>query len=78
MRHSLAIMLCTACFLGACASAPQRPAMHAGESADSKYAGNDLLYAVAWMQTSIEHDLVYAGIYKMAETQLLAALADPH
>lgn len=75
MRH-LALVAILA-LLTACASAPPKPAMYAGESAPSKYAGNDLLNATAWMQTSIEHDLVYAQIYKMAEGKLLAALADP-
>jgi len=64
--------------LAACASAPpQKPAMHAGESPASQYAGNDLLNATVWMQTGIEHDLVYAEIYRLAEAKLLAALADP-
>lgn len=70
--------LLAATLLAACASAPsQKPAMYAGESASPKYAGNDLLNATVWMQTSIEHDLVYAEIYKMAEAKLLAGLADP-
>lgn len=70
--------LLAATLLAACASAPsQKPAMYAGESASSEYAGNDLLNATVWMQTSIEHDLVYAEIYKMAEAKLLAGLADP-
>ncbi len=75
MRH-LALVAILA-LLAACAGTSPKPAMHAGESANSKFAGNDLLYAVAWMQTSIEHDLVYAQIYKMAEAKLLDALADP-
>lgn len=77
MRHWFFIVLCVAGLLAACTSAPPKPAMYAGESTSSKYAGNDLLYAVAWMQASVEHDLVYAQTYAMAERQLLAALADP-
>lgn len=75
MRRFIPLLCAT--LLAACASAPpQKPAMYADASAASKYAGNDLLNATAWMQTSIEHDLVYAEIYKMAEGKLLAALAD--
>ncbi|MBU6198790.1 MAG: acid phosphatase [Xanthomonadaceae bacterium] len=66
-----------AAVLAGCAGAAQKPAMYAGASASSKYAGNDLLNAAVWMQTSVEHDLVYAEIYRMAEGKLLAALGDP-
>lgn len=67
-----------ALLLAACASTPPKaPAMYAGESAGSQLAGNDLLYATAWMQTSIEHDLTYVEIYRSAEQKLVQALADP-
>ena len=76
LRHLFLLIL--ASLLAACASAPPKaPAMYAGESASSQLAGNDLLYATAWMQTSIEHDLVYAEIYRIAEQKLVLALADP-
>ncbi len=77
MSLRIVLPLSATLWLAACASTPQKPAMYAGESATSTYAGNDLLNATAWMQTSIEHDLVYAEIYRMAEGKLLAALADP-
>ncbi len=78
MRHRLSVILACVFALAACASAPPKtPAMYAGESASSQFTGNDLLYATAWMQTSIEHDLVYAEIYRMAEQKLVQALADP-
>lgn len=78
MSLRIVLSLSTAILLTACASAPpQKPAMYAGQAASAKYVGNDLLNATAWMQTSIEHDLVYAQIYRMAEPKLLAALTDP-
>ncbi|MGH8041733.1 MAG: 5'-nucleotidase, lipoprotein e(P4) family [Rudaea sp.] len=78
MHHRLSMILTCAFALAACASAPPKtPAMYAGESPSSQLAGNDLLYATAWMQTAIEHDLVYTEIYRMAEQKLVQALADP-
>ncbi|MBS0571268.1 MAG: acid phosphatase [Proteobacteria bacterium] len=78
MRRLALLPVFAAALLTACASAPtQKPAMYAGESATSKPAGNDLLDATVWMQTSIEHDLVYAEIYRMAQAKLLEAIADP-
>lgn len=75
LRHLFLLTLTT--LLSACATTPSKiPAMHAGESPSSQFAGNDLLYATAWMQTSIEHGLVYAQVYRMAEPKLLQAIAD--
>lgn len=39
-------------------------------------APNDLLDAVAWTQSSIEHDLVFREIYRDAQQKLLQALHD--
>lgn len=78
MRH-LSLPIACALLLAACASAPSpKPAMYAGEAAGGGLPGNDLLYAVAWMQTGIEHDLVYEQTYRTARQKLLQALADPH
>lgn len=58
--------------LAGCAAAPQRlapPAPTAGADAN--------LNAVAWTQTSVEHDLVYRSVYRGASDRLLQALADP-
>ena len=58
--------------LAACAAAPQRTTPAAGTSgADAN------LNAVAWMQTSVEHDLVYRSVYRGASDRLLQALVDP-
>lgn len=77
MRRYAPLAVCVI-LLAACASTPQpKPAMYATPSAASKFAGNDLLYAVAWMQTSIEHDLVYQQTYRNAREKLVKALADP-
>src|SRR5487761_2537332 len=78
MRCQSVIVVCIAALLGACASTPQKtPAMYSGESTSSKYVGDDRLDAVVWMQTGIEHDLIYAQIYRIAQEKLLQALADP-
>ena len=39
---------------------------------------NDLLDAVAWTETSVEHNLVFREIYRAAEGKLLEALHDKH
>ena len=39
--------------------------------------GLENLNAVAWMQASAEHDLVYLEVFRSAGEKLLAALADP-
>jgi acid phosphatase len=39
--------------------------------------GRENLNAVAWMQASAEHDLVYREVFRSAGEKLLAALADP-
>jgi acid phosphatase len=38
---------------------------------------SDALDSTAWTQTAIEHDLIYQEVYREAERQLSAALADP-
>ena len=64
--------------LGACAGAPPPKSPPSSVvAATPRQPAHDLLQAVAWMQTSIEHDLVYAQTYRMAQDKLLQALADP-
>jgi 5'-nucleotidase (lipoprotein e(P4) family) len=78
MRRLAAIVF-VASLLSACASTPHtQPAIYADASASAKYAGDDRLNAVLWMQTAIEHDLVYREVYHLAEQKLVQALADPH
>lgn len=56
--------------LAGCAATPQR-------SAPPAHAGDANLNAVAWIQTSVEHDLVYRSVFRAASDQLARALADP-
>jgi acid phosphatase len=78
MRYRFAGPLCVALLLGACASTPpSKPAIYSGAPSNANYAGDDRLNAVAWMQTAIEHDLVYREVYRLAKQQLVQALADP-
>lgn len=77
MRICRLATLCTTLLLVACSAAPSKPAMYPGAQASADIPGNDQLYAVAWMQTSIEHDAAYAQTWRMAQDKLLAALADP-
>lgn len=58
--------------IAGCAASPQRLTPVAAHADD--YAN---LNAVAWMQTSVEHDLVYRSIYRGASDRMLQALADP-
>jgi 5'-nucleotidase (lipoprotein e(P4) family) len=57
--------------LAGCATGAARRAPVAG-------SGDANLHAVAWMQTSVEHDQVYRSVFRAASYQLGPALADPH
>ena len=57
--------------LAGCAAAPQRQAPAVATGGDAN------LNAVAWMQTSVEHDLVYRSVFRAAAGKLLQALAEP-
>jgi 5'-nucleotidase (lipoprotein e(P4) family) len=65
-----------AALLAGCASSPAPRATHAPTAAPSPVA-NDNLNAVAWMQTAIEHDLIFREVYRDAGEKLLRALTDP-
>ena len=78
MRYRFASLLSVALLLGACAGTPPpKPAIYSGASSNANDAGDDRLNAVVWMQTAIEHDLVYRQVYRLAEQKLAQALADP-
>lgn len=65
--------------LAGCAAQPSRlppPAAAAAPTAHA-VAADDNLNAVAWVQTAVEHDLIYLQTYRDAQARLLAALADP-
>jgi len=85
MSKSLPITLGVMLVLSGCASqTPRAPASAAASAAStaavpaekSAVAADDNLNAVAWSQTSLEHDLVYLETYRSAQSQLLAALKD--
>lgn len=67
--------------LAACARQPvQQPPVPAtplavAVTSDANYAADSLL-AVAWTQTSVEHDAIFLQAYHAAGEQLAAALAD--
>lgn len=74
--------------LAGCASVPKpvapiAPTSPVAQSApvaamSSSAVANDNLNAVAWTQTSIEHDLIYREVYAQAGEKLLRALKDPN
>jgi len=57
--------------LGLAGCATTRLPAHAGPQPD------DNLNAVAWTQTSVEHDLIYRELFRIASERLAMALADP-
>ena len=68
--HGACLILALSMLAG-CATGTARRAPIAG--------GSDAnLNAVAWMQTSVEHDQVYRSVFRAASSQLGAALADAH
>ncbi len=86
MRSS-AGLLTFVVLLAGCATAPQKsvvptpvpePAPSAAAPALKTPGADDDLNAVAWAQTSIEHDLVYREVYRNAQEKLLRALKDAH
>ncbi|MBC6941228.1 MAG: acid phosphatase [Xanthomonadales bacterium] len=74
-----ALVLAGAILLGACAAPVTRTTGTAPAVATpTAPAPDDNLNAVAWTQTSIEHDLIYREVYRNAAAHLDAALADAH
>lgn len=83
MSIRLSAILLGSLLLAACASAPPRAEaplastpLAVAVTTLQNYAA-DNLNATAWAQQSIEHDLIYREVYRGAQAQLLAALADP-
>ena len=66
--------------LAGCAGgpAPRTAAPPAAAAAPAATPPDDNLDAVAWTQTAIELDLIYLQTYRAAQSQLPAALHDPH
>lgn len=75
MRLHLPLALATLALLGGCAAPAPRPV---AAVAASSPAPNDNLDATAWVQTAIEHDLIYLETYRNAQSRLLGALHDPN
>jgi 5'-nucleotidase (lipoprotein e(P4) family) len=65
------------CLAGCAAQMPPKTAQSAAPAV-ARTPADDSLYATLWQQTAVEHDLVYAGIYRDAQSKLLRALRDPH
>ncbi|WP_329741759.1 5'-nucleotidase, lipoprotein e(P4) family [Dyella sp. A6] len=90
MPRLLPTLLSASLLLAGCASAPvphlPAPAAPAAPVLAPKAAAapapttppDDSLDAVAWVQTALEHNLVYLETYRDAQSQLLTALHDPH
>lgn len=82
MRRILAFFLPALLLAGCAATAPKPSAPVATTAVSSNTAGpdsvpaNDSLNATAWVQTAVEHDLIYRELYRIAQEKLPAALAD--
>ncbi|HEY9133232.1 MAG TPA: HAD family acid phosphatase [Dyella sp.] len=83
MSIRLPAILAALVLLAGCSATPSRsvaPASsHAAQAPKAATAGpaaDDNLNAVAWMQNSQEHDLIYLQTYRDAQSRLLAALKD--
>ncbi len=76
--RKISILVCAAalCLAGCAAQLPK--ARPASAPATAPIPADDSLYATLWQQTALEHDLVYAEIYRDAQATLLRALRDPH
>lgn len=82
MRRTLAFFL-PALLLAGCAATstkPTTPATATGASENTAQIdavpADDSLNATAWVQTAVEHDLIYREIYRIAQEKLAAAVAD--
>jgi acid phosphatase len=83
MSRLLPALLGASLLLAGCAGGPAPrtaapPAAAAPAAAPAATPPDDNLDAVAWTQTAIEHDLIYLQTYRAAQSQLPAALHDPH
>jgi acid phosphatase len=83
MSRSTLLALLAALLLSACGMHGTRPGTAASSTepaaatSPSDTAANDNLNAVAWLQTSAEHDLIFRQTYRSATLELDRALADP-
>ena len=85
MTRSRPALLGALLLLAGCAGAPaaKSPPPAAPASAatattpPSAARPDDSLDAVAWMQTAVEHDMIFIQTYRDAQARLLAALRDP-
>ncbi len=86
MRAIRLIVLCGLLVAG-CATTARKPLTSAAAPAPVNPAApskttsvppDDLLNAVAWTQTSVEHDLVFEQIYREARDHVAEALRDKH
>lgn len=75
-RHT-ALVVCVA-LLGGCAAYPQKASPVPAALTPVGVPADDNLNAVAWAETSIEHDLIYLQTYRDAQARLLPALHDSH
>jgi 5'-nucleotidase (lipoprotein e(P4) family) len=77
--HKSLVFACAALLcLAGCAIRPSPRPEPAGEPAIAGIAPDDSLYATLWQQGALEHDMIYAEVYRNAQSKLLRALRDPH
>ncbi|MEO8802007.1 MAG: HAD family acid phosphatase [Rudaea sp.] len=82
MHRFLAFFLPLALLAGCAATTPKPSAPNAttvapnSTGAIDNIPADDSLNATAWVQTAVEHDLIYLEIYRIAQEKLPAALAD--
>jgi 5'-nucleotidase (lipoprotein e(P4) family) len=72
------LALAAALVLAGCVSAPPAsPPVAPPAPAVAAVPADDNLNAVLWSQRAVEHDLIFAEVYRDAREKLAAALADP-
>jgi acid phosphatase len=82
MSIRLPAMLAALVLLAGCSSTQPKPTAPTAAVLPSQSAavtatpGDDNLNAVTWMQTAVEHDLIYLQTYRDAQEHLLAAMKD--
>lgn len=76
MKGLVTTLLSVSLLLTGCAAQMPKTAQTAGNADQTAAVANDSLYATLWQQTALEHDLVYAEIYRDAREKLPRALHD--
>jgi len=83
--RQIALVAMSCLLVAACATTKPQPAAPspahtpaAHGSPASSVPADDLLNATVWVQTTVEHDLVFREIYRDAREHLAAALKDRH